>query len=87
MSSFDRCCPEDFGGTHWHCGYCGCVSGYQGHVGKNGNTTFCPPLDKRPSWATNFVMVDTEGNLIKEYTVNTQLTDAILDAIEASKNN
>lgn len=27
----DRCCDEDFGGSHYHCAYCRGVSGMQGH--------------------------------------------------------
>ena len=26
-----RCCEEDFGGSHYHCGHCGEVSGMYGH--------------------------------------------------------
>lgn len=26
-----RCCAEDFGGSHYHCAHCGQVAGMQGH--------------------------------------------------------
>ena len=27
-----RCCEDDFGGSHWHCGRCGRVSSIYGHL-------------------------------------------------------
>jgi hypothetical protein len=29
----ERCCEEDFGGSHYHCAHCGQVSSMQGHYG------------------------------------------------------
>lgn len=31
-----RCCEEDQGGSHWHCGNCGEVSSMYGHYSKDG---------------------------------------------------
>jgi hypothetical protein len=40
MHEYDRCCSQDFGGSHYHCAHCGQVSGMQGHYGrkKEGDT-------------------------------------------------
>jgi hypothetical protein len=26
LSEREPCCPDDYGGSHYHCPYCGCVS-------------------------------------------------------------
>jgi hypothetical protein len=31
MQGRKRCCPQDTGGSHYHCGRCGGVTGMQGH--------------------------------------------------------
>lgn len=49
----DQCCPGDFGGSHYHCPYCGCTCGMQGHIYKD--EMDCPPLEERPAYAAAFV--------------------------------
>lgn len=37
----DRCCEEDFGGSHYHCAKCGKVGGMYGHAEElNGQLVF-----------------------------------------------
>ncbi len=54
----DRCCEADFGGSHYHCSYCGCTCSYQGHVDASGYPKWCTVLDKRPAYAARFADPD-----------------------------
>lgn len=54
----DQCCPDDYGGSHYHCPYCGCSCSMMGHLDVQGNPKWCPPPEKRPTWAKQFVTVE-----------------------------
>ena len=59
----DPCCPDDFGGSHYHCAYCGCVCGMMGHWGHHDPRYYCTPMDQRPEYWEKFVTVkEDEGN-------------------------
>ncbi len=51
----DRCCPGDFGGSHYHCPYCGCTCSMMGHMNTRGELVYCPPVAERPAYAADFV--------------------------------
>lgn len=49
----ERHCPDDYGGSHYHCVWCGCTCSMQGHAG-NSPTDHCPPPDQRPAHAAAY---------------------------------
>lgn len=50
MFGREQCCPDDYGGSHYHCVKCGCVSSMLGH-----HKGECPPENERPEYAKRFV--------------------------------
>jgi hypothetical protein len=66
LSEREPCCPDDYGGSHYHCPYCGCVSSYQGHFYGDPPKLDCPPEDKRPAWAVEHVTEEVAPSALPE---------------------
>lgn len=52
MQGRDRCCDQDYGGSHYHCGNCGKASSMLGHyIGKVSDKRMSEILDKPIGWS------------------------------------
>jgi hypothetical protein len=50
-----QCCPDDDGGSHYHCPYCGCSCSMLGHLVGDPPRLECPSENDRPPWAVEYV--------------------------------
>jgi hypothetical protein len=66
MSRRQRCCPDDEGGSHYHCPWCGCSCSMMGHRTNADGTLDCPPEADRPAWAVEHVTEEVAPSALPE---------------------